>query len=78
MPFTDPKELPKDSSGFPCHLENHYHCDGCDESWTDQWSCACDDECPSCGTPISPEDSISLVSPEDEEKLMDEQWKDKG
>jgi hypothetical protein len=38
-------------------LCNSYHCDDCDVSWSDEWSCARDDECPECGKPISPEES---------------------
>jgi transcription initiation factor IIE alpha subunit len=34
----------------------HYDCSDCDVSWTQQWSCACDDECPSCGTSIEASD----------------------
>ncbi len=41
-------------------FENKYHCEACDESWTDVWCCACDDECPTCGKAHSPEDSIVL------------------
>lgn len=43
-----------DTDGKPCTFENHYHCPDCDTEWTDWWSCACDDECPSCGYDISP------------------------
>ena len=39
---------------------NHYHCDDCDVSWTDEWSCACDDACPECGAAITPEESETL------------------
>jgi rubrerythrin len=39
-------------------FENHYKCKGCNYSWTDFWDCACDDECPMCGVPHSPRDSI--------------------
>lgn len=38
---------------------NHYHCDACDIGWADEWSCQCDDECPSCGkdfTPVASDD----------------------
>ena len=35
---------------------NHYRCD-CGEEWSDEWSCACDDDCPSCGTTCSPHES---------------------
>jgi predicted RNA-binding Zn-ribbon protein involved in translation (DUF1610 family) len=29
---------------------NLYSCPKCGESWEDEWSCACNDECPQCGT----------------------------
>lgn len=38
---------------------NHYHCAECDVSWSDEWSCMCDDECPEYGkdyTPVSSEE----------------------
>lgn len=28
---------------------NHYTCERCGEAWQDEWSCAADDDCPSCG-----------------------------
>ena len=44
---------------------NFYRCDRCDRLWTDEWSCACDDECPRCGrrdmTPFNSEDLTELV-----------------
>lgn len=39
---------------------NHYHCDDCGVSWSDEWSCACDDECPECGKAYTPEESEEL------------------
>jgi rubrerythrin len=40
---------------------NKYTCPDCGESWEDQWSCGCDDECPHCGARnISPVESIEL------------------
>lgn len=41
-------------------LENHYSCD-CGEEWSDQWACACDDDCPACGVTCSPTDSDDLT-----------------
>lgn len=38
-------------------FRNHYHCEECDESWSDVWCCASNDQCPSCGREIEPEDS---------------------
>ncbi len=41
---------------------NHYVCEACGCSWTDEWSCACDDECPACGaSDMSPMDSDDLT-----------------
>ncbi len=28
---------------------NYYICERCDSTWTDDWSCMCDDDCPHCG-----------------------------
>ncbi len=39
----------------PLYL-NHYECE-CGCTWDDVWSCGCDDECPGCGSDISPVES---------------------
>lgn len=39
---------------------NHYECPECGEHWTDTWSCACDDRCPTCRTSCSPTRSDDL------------------
>jgi hypothetical protein len=31
-------------------FRSHYHCGDCGTEWDDEWSCYCDDECPSCGS----------------------------
>lgn len=51
---------PTDSDGEPCRFINHYTCDACNETWQDQWSCACDDACPTCGHDYTPTHSIEL------------------
>jgi len=33
----------------------NYECD-CGAEWSDEWSCACDDECPSCGATVEASD----------------------
>jgi hypothetical protein len=47
-----------DASAAECdgkrELRNVYECEACDIGWEDTWCCACDDDCPECGTPISP------------------------
>jgi hypothetical protein len=32
----------------------YYRHKRCCAAWTDEWSCACDDECPRCGAEIEP------------------------
>lgn len=47
-----------DSAGNPCVWLNSYHCATCGEfgeSWHDDWSAQCDDDCPVCGVAMSPE-----------------------
>jgi hypothetical protein len=41
-------------------LCNSYHCDECDVSWTSEWSCESDDECPECGKAYTPESSEQI------------------
>jgi LmbE family N-acetylglucosaminyl deacetylase len=41
---------------------NYYTCDRCGSTWTDEWSCTCDDDCPHCGARhMSPEESDELT-----------------
>lgn len=43
-------------------FRNHYECDECGETWADEWSCTCDDDCPNCGARhVSPVDSQDLT-----------------
>lgn len=49
--------LGQDTTGNPIVWENAYRCGDCQEEWTDDWSCQCDDNCPNCGTSVSPETS---------------------
>lgn len=28
---------------------NYYRCPNCSETWADEWSAMCDDDCPKCG-----------------------------
>jgi hypothetical protein len=48
---------------------NQYDCDRCGGSWTDEWSCMCDDDCPHCGarhmSPTESEDLTDIVVCED-------------
>lgn len=39
---------------------NSYHHDECDVSWTDEWSCCCDDRCPVCNAEMTPLESEDL------------------
>ncbi len=41
---------------------NFYKCEKCRRRWTDEWSCMCDDTCPSCGArDMTPHDSENLT-----------------
>lgn len=42
-------------------FRNSYACD-CGETWEDDWSAECDDDCPACGLDCSPDDSKELPS----------------
>lgn len=44
---------------------NHYHCNACDISWQDEWSCKCNDRCPSCNKEIEPHESEVLDEEEE-------------
>ena len=42
---------------------NHYTCERCNSTWTDEWSSMCDDDCPHCGARhMSPADSDDLTT----------------
>lgn len=45
-------------------FEMQYECE-CGVSWTDTWSCACNDECPSCKREIQPTTCRVLGAPDD-------------
>ena len=57
-----------DSEGAPCPCLNHYKCQ-CGEVWNDQWSCTCDDRCPSCNTSIEPLSSDVLITKDQAQPL---------
>ena len=51
------------SSGERIVYRNFYHCDAedCDNpAWEDEWSCMCNDKCPSCNAEIEPYKSKDL------------------
>lgn len=49
--------MPEETMRF----RNHYHCDDCDVEWQDDWSCMCNDRCPSCNKEIEPYESEDLA-----------------
>lgn len=40
---------------------NTYECP-CGNSWDDEWSCACDDECSECRATVLPTNSVIVAS----------------
>ncbi len=56
--------LSTDTSGNPCVFCVQYHCEcGGGTSWSSEWSCVCDDECPVCGYAI--EGAEEWIGPSD-------------
>ncbi len=44
-------------------LINLYKCERCKRRWVDEWSCGCDDTCPSCGArDMTPYDSVDMTT----------------
>ena len=37
---------------------NRYYCPDCKISWSDTWSCGCEDECSGCGKDYTPKSSV--------------------
>lgn len=57
----EPSEVSASDLGFdePARFRNHYQ--HCDTEWADEWSCACNDRCPSCDSEIEPYTSEDLT-----------------
>lgn len=50
----------RDDNGIPIVWENHYVHGRCSTQWSNEWSCQCNDECPSCGAEIEPSASMPI------------------
>lgn len=52
---------------------NHYECYRCG-SWSDEWSCTCDDDCPHCGarhaSPTGSDDLTEIIVDEGDTFLL--------
>jgi hypothetical protein len=50
-------------------FRNRYQCDRCEFIWDDEWSCTCDDDCPSCGarhlSPCESHDLSEIITKQD-------------
>lgn len=46
---------PQDTDGRPTIVIKTHECSDCDNTWSDSWSCACDDECGVCGSSVPAE-----------------------
>jgi hypothetical protein len=52
---------------------NHYECSRCCTTWSDEWSCACNDRCPTCNAEIEPfdyDDLTYIVEPRAQGKFV--------
>ena len=49
-------------------FRNYYRCAFCHETWADEWSCMCEDDCPYCDarhmTPLTSEDLTDIIEAE--------------
>jgi hypothetical protein len=50
---------------------NHYQCPDDGTEWTDRWSCACNDKCPTCNKEIEPYESQEIDHPSEPLKSID-------
>lgn len=41
-------------------FEKSYDCSRCGNTWTDEWSCTCNDRCPQCDAETEPTSAIDL------------------
>jgi hypothetical protein len=53
---------------------NYYICERCDSTWTDEWSCMCDDDCRHCGarhmSPYNSDDLTEMIVPDGNEFIV--------
>jgi hypothetical protein len=68
------EEQDKDSDGE--HAEeirflNHYKCPDDRTEWSDEWSCTCNDRCPTCNHEIEPYESDEIDAPSEPLKSID-------
>ena len=53
---------------------NYYTCARCGTDWTDEWSCTCEDDCPSCGarhmTPQTSDDLTEVIEREGDDFVV--------
>ncbi len=50
---------------------NHYKCPYDGTEWSDEWSCACNDKCPTCNKEIEPYESDEIDAPSEPLKSID-------
>jgi len=52
----------------------YYICEQCGSTWTDEWSCMCDDDCRHCGarhmSPYNSDDLTEMVVPEGDKFIV--------
>lgn len=60
MQRDDAIALAIEALGLEVRYLSFYRCDDCDQDWEEEWSCACDSECPECGRDFSPFDYYQI------------------
>lgn len=56
-----PEDYSIDDDGKVCSIRRDFF--HCGEEWSDYWSCACNDECPTCGVEVEPDFWIDELEP---------------
>jgi hypothetical protein len=55
-------------------FRNYYICERCDSTWSDEWSCMCDDDCPHCDarhmSPFKSDDLTKIIEPREHEFIV--------
>jgi hypothetical protein len=69
--FDEPARDSDEDRAEEIRFINHYRCPDDGTEWTDRWSCACNDKCPTCNKEIEPYESEEIDPPSEPLKSID-------
>jgi len=64
-------EAPDEDQAEEIRFLNHYKCPDDRTEWSDEWSCACNDRCPTCNKEIEPYESEEIDAPSEPLRSID-------